>query len=383
MNCIYCNIQLPDKGFYCPNCFKQSKCKHCSEPLLKDIKICVFCGEEIGQKSAYSNLNTIEFSETETERKFKASFTDTVGQSISDSFGMILTNKIGSRKILPPTQTITDIDQQHTETETLNVEIEKDSQLNNLQEVDNKTVPSLQEIKLRDLAKNETDWLLVYAYYASEEGKKEFTRENVIQLYEKTDRKTEKNIKALSQYIKNITRALYIKPTNDSHFILLDKGKTKVIEIFKGNSTSKVGRNFKSKKGLSHKQKASKKKGLESKATKSKGVSSVGFIDLKLTVHEQKSLNDFFELKKPTSQNENVIVAMKWFIDNKRVDEVSKEEMNYLLSVASKTPPALPQVLGNMVGPGYRWVTKGSIGKYKLSTIGESYILNKLPKGSK
>lgn len=383
MNCIYCNSQLPDKGFYCPNCFKQSKCKHCSEPLLKDIKICVYCGEEIGQKSSSSNLNTIEFSETETERKFKASFTDTVGQSISDSFGMILTNKIGSRKILPTTQVFNEMDQQQIETEILHVENEKDSLLENHHEADNKTFPSLQEIKLRDLAKNETDWLLVYIFYASEDGEKEFTREDIINLYEKTDRKTDKNIKALSQYVKNISKALYIKPTNDSHFILLDKGKARVQEVFKGNSTSKMGRNIRSKTGLNHKQKASNSKVATPKVKKSKRGSSVSFIDLKLTVHEQKSLNGFFKLKNPTSQNENVIVAMKWFIDNKKVDEVSKEELNYLLNVASKTVSALPQVLGNIVGSGYHWVTKGSKGKYKLSTIGENYILNTLPKGSK
>lgn len=98
MNCIYCNTEQPEKGFYCPTCFKQTKCRHCNQFLIKDAKICVFCGEEVGHKTTESNMNTIEFSETETGRKFKASFTDTVGQSISDSFGMILSNRIGSRK---------------------------------------------------------------------------------------------------------------------------------------------------------------------------------------------------------------------------------------------------------------------------------------------
>lgn len=383
MNCIYCNSQLSDKGFYCPNCFKQSKCKHCSEPLLKDIKICVFCGEEIGQESSSSNLNTIEFSETETERKFKASFTDTVGQSISDSFGMILTNKIGSRKILPPTQTFTDIDQQRSETENLNAEIEKDTQLDNLQEVDTKTIPSLQEIKLRDLAKNETDWLLVYTYFASERTTKEFTRENIVKLYKDSDRKNDKRINGLSQLIKNISKARYIKPTNESKFILLEKGKKKVLEIFKGNSSSKSVRNYNSKTESKLNPKVSKKKDPDSKIRKTKGISSIGFVDLKLTIPEQKLLKEFFEFKMPISQNENVIVAMKWFIDTKKVEEVSKEEMNYLLSVASTTPRALPQVLGNIMGSSYRWITKGSKGKYKLSTIAENYILTKLPKSNK
>jgi hypothetical protein len=44
------------------------------------------------------NFNTIEFSETETSRTFKATFTDTVGQSISDSFGLIIANKMGPKK---------------------------------------------------------------------------------------------------------------------------------------------------------------------------------------------------------------------------------------------------------------------------------------------
>jgi hypothetical protein len=104
---------------------------------------------------------------------------------------------------------------------------------------------------------------------------------------------------------------------------------------------------------------------------------------LKLTPAEQKSLNDFFESKNPKTQNEKVIVAMKWFIDDKKVDEVSMEEMNYLLSIAAETPSALAQVLGNMVGAGFRWVTKGDVGKYQLSSIGENYVVNKLPKTTK
>lgn len=98
MNCIYCDTKQPEKGYFCPNCFKQTKCKHCVETLIKDAKICVFCGELIGKVDTSANMNIIEFSETETKRSFKASFTDTVGQSISDSFGIILTNKIVSKK---------------------------------------------------------------------------------------------------------------------------------------------------------------------------------------------------------------------------------------------------------------------------------------------
>jgi hypothetical protein len=43
-------------------------------------------------------MNTIEFSETKNSRNFKANFTDTVGESISSSFGILLANKIGTKK---------------------------------------------------------------------------------------------------------------------------------------------------------------------------------------------------------------------------------------------------------------------------------------------
>lgn len=98
MECLNCNNQLPDKGYFCPNCSKQFKCKSCNEILLKEAKACIFCGEEVGRKETTYNMNTIEFSETKNSRNFKANFTDTVGQSISDSFGIILSNKIVTKK---------------------------------------------------------------------------------------------------------------------------------------------------------------------------------------------------------------------------------------------------------------------------------------------
>lgn len=235
MNCIYCDAQQPDKGFFCPSCFKQTKCKHCSELLLKDAKICIFCGEALGQKTTATNVNTIEFSETETERKFKASFTDTVGQSISDSFGMILTNKMGSRKHIPTSLPFQNSNQSN---EIIDEDVENidDSSTNispNLQQND---IPTLEEIKLRDLPKSESEWILVYAYFASKNGTTVFTRENISQQYKDTKRYTQQIRKNLSQYIKVISKALYIKPTNETDFILLPKGKEKVMEVLSGNS---------------------------------------------------------------------------------------------------------------------------------------------------
>lgn len=98
MDCLYCSTQLPDKGYYCPNCAKQFKCKSCNELLVKDANACIYCGKEVRNENVAPNMNIIEYGETKNTRNFKATFTDTVGQGISDSFGLILSDKISSRK---------------------------------------------------------------------------------------------------------------------------------------------------------------------------------------------------------------------------------------------------------------------------------------------
>lgn len=95
MNCPYCQSELPSKGFFCPSCSKQVKCRKCNEDLLANSKVCVMCGEEVGSIiSGSTSMNTIKFSENRGGRTFEASFTDTVGSNISETFGLFFANKM-------------------------------------------------------------------------------------------------------------------------------------------------------------------------------------------------------------------------------------------------------------------------------------------------
>ncbi len=237
--------------------------------------------------------------------------------------------------------------------------------------------PAIKEVVKKDLPKAETDWILIYAFYSSEFGENTFTEKEIKDFYESTGRKNVSRMNNLSNNIKSLLKQDYIKVHNDTEYLLKDAGITYAKQILQGNSTTKaVKRNSSKGKPNTNEE----KKGTEEKQKKSNKNNSVGFVDLKLTPAEQKALNDFFAEKKPKTQNEKVLVAMKWFIDDKKVNEVSLEEVNYLLSIAAETPSALAQVFGNMVGSQFRWVTKGSVGKYQLSSIGENYVVNKLPK---
>lgn len=244
--------------------------------------------------------------------------------------------------------------------------------------------PVMKEIVKKDLPKTETEWILIYAFYASSFGENTFTEQDIKGYYESTGRKNGSRTNNLSNNIKSLFRQDYIKAHNDTEYRIKDAGISYAQQILQGNSTSKAVKRIPTKSNKSKMQSdVIKEKGNASKGKKSTKTNSIGFVDLKLTPAEQKALNDYFQEKAPKTQNEKVLVAMKWFIDDKKVVEVSLEELNYLLSIAAETPTALGQVLVNMVGAGFRWVTKGSVGKYHLSSIGENYVVNKLPKGSK
>jgi hypothetical protein len=258
--------------------------------------------------------------------------------------------------------------------------IKQIEQIQEIEAIEMTDFPAMKEVVKKDLPKTETDWILIYAFYSSKFGEEVFSDKDIKTYYETTGRKNVSRTNNLSNNITSLLKQDYIKVHNDTEYLIKEKGLNYAKQILQGNSVSK------SVKRLTNKIKKtndSEKSQTVVKKTKSNKTNSVSFIDLKLTPAEQKSLNEFFSEKQPKTQNEKVITAMKWFIDDKKVNEVSMEEMNYLLSIAAETPSALAQVLGNMVGAGFRWVTKGALGKYNLSSIGENYVVNKLPKTNK
>ncbi|MDD2796987.1 MAG: hypothetical protein PHV20_00185 [Bacteroidales bacterium] len=92
--CIFClsTLQINSKIYFCPFCLTQIKCKNCDELLLKGAKGCISCGTPIGnfQDKNQTELNQIEFEQKGEFRKFKATFTDTVGQDLVATFGVIV-----------------------------------------------------------------------------------------------------------------------------------------------------------------------------------------------------------------------------------------------------------------------------------------------------
>lgn len=241
-------------------------------------------------------------------------------------------------------------------------------------------IPILKEIVKKDLPKTEPDWILIYAFYATEYGDKMFTEKDIKDKYQETGRTNESRLKNLSNNLKSLLNKEYIKLHNDTEYLLKQTGIDYCNQIITGNSTSK---SIKKEKTKSTKKKVDNVTSTDDKEKKKSAKSSVKFVDLDLKTDQIESLTTFYKSKEPKTQNEEVAVVMKWYANHMGKAEISIEEINYLLSICSKVPSALEQVLINMKGSKYRWVSNTEDGKVKLSSIGDSFVLTKLPKTTK
>ena len=91
--------------------------------------------------------------------------------------------------------------------------------------------PVMKDIVIRDLAKTEREWMLIYALYSSEFGKKTFTRDDLISKYQDSDRKTDSRMANLSNNIRNLIKANYFKYINDDEMLLTTQGQEMANEI--------------------------------------------------------------------------------------------------------------------------------------------------------
>ena len=244
--------------------------------------------------------------------------------------------------------------------------------------IDLNEFPAMKEIVKRDLPKSEPEWVLVYCVYASNFGEEPFTESDIKNQYEQSGRKNANRIANFSNNIKRLLNSLYIKVLNDTEYILKHEGLNYAKQVLAGHSTAKVvTKNTSAKLKKEIKEDSSTPKEKKAKPTKS---SSIAFVDLSLNAGEIDLLIQFFKDKRPQTQNEKIAVVMKWYKEHSKSNEIGIEEINYLMSICDKVPSAIGQVLINMKGKGFRWISNLAKGKVQLTSIGEIYVTNKLPK---
>ncbi|MCT2197592.1 hypothetical protein M3G15_21000 [Paenibacillus sp. p3-SID1389] len=118
-------------------------------------------------------------------------------------------------------------------------------------------------------------------------------------------------------------------------------------------------------------------KNTNKKSTSSRG-ESLKVVDLPFSSEQRRKLKEFYESKKPTNQNQQLLVVIYWLVIEGNMKELTKEEIFTGLRITGdKAPKRISSVISNLLLEGYI-LSDG--GKYKLHHTGEDFVMHDLPK---
>lgn len=250
--CPVCTKTLPPIGFFCGGCLTQFKCKSCDSILERDDVGCVNCGtpKEVragANTASQQNINTFRMHETVTERTIEVTFTNDVAKDLAETLrdAAVAVRMKAIASNIPPPNDFNGTSEEKTEF--VEADIINNKNANPKTEPINKSVLTeaakqgeylpLKEVAKKNLAGPETEWVIVYAFYASNYGNDTFTRQDIIDKYTESNRYNKERISNLSASIRSTRNSGYLNPLQDSYSIL-DKGIDKAKEIISRTSAS-------------------------------------------------------------------------------------------------------------------------------------------------
>lgn len=216
-------------------------------------------------------------------------------------------------------------------------------------------IPSLENVVLSGGPSTEVEWILVYAFYCSAQGKQFFTRDDIRQYYRDTKRYTKARSKNFAVNIKSLISEKYISAVNENDFRIEKTGLELAISIIQGKNV----------KG------SSKKK---TPKTKNNVPDTYSLVELNLSQDEREALKRFYADHPTQNAQDKTVVIAKWLKDAKSIEEVDKNIIFTILRILNENVNFnIPKTLAN-AKYGKSYFISESTGKYKISYIGEDHV---------
>jgi len=228
-------------------------------------------------------------------------------------------------------------------------------------------IPSLKDVLMKQLPSSEREWILVYAYYATEFGNKPFTSKNILEAYESTKRKTTSRHANMSQNIKALFNKGYFSAFNDDEFILTNDGKHQANEIITRTHSTPL-------KQKKPKSKASKPKATSNKKNKSSGSKFEVLKDLNLRPTDKVSLTDYVKNYEIKSNGDRIIVIINYLKEILKIDKVTINHLYTAFFVLKcRIPASFYQVVVNTKSRS-NLIDFNKVDDIKLSTQGSNRV---------
>ena len=251
--------------------------------------------------------------------------------------------------------------------------------MNNTNPIDVTDFPILKEVVHRDLPKNEQEWVLIYAFYASNFGVETFSRSDIAGLYESSNRKTDKNLGALSIRLQRVLKKGHIKFVNDTEYIIKPEGINEAKLILGGKSTSKPGQPRNNKKTQSSKAEVSRVKPKSS--SKKQGFK----LDRSLNLRPEgkKSLTEFAEEYDMDNTSKKILVIVHYL---KEILEIESVNSDHIYTAFDKLKFRVPKSLYQLISDTKNkngWLEFDTMDNIELSIQGGNAIKYDIAKTSK
>ncbi|NVK66111.1 MAG: zinc ribbon domain-containing protein, partial [Flavobacteriales bacterium] len=236
INCYKCNNpNNPITAKFCNECGAGMICE-CGQIIIGG-NFCSNCAKPIGDNNSESKIsgrNKFVFREDADGRHMEADFSDHAAKDFSETLRDVLVAKHLTAGSLPENTDVTAENEQIEDAEIVGDQDTKTPSKNN-NDTSNPKVenyPTLQSVVLKNLPSSEIEWVIVYSFYASDFGSKQYTRSDILKMYEVTNRKTKNTARDLGSRIRRAVQSNCINPLNtNGDFSILDAGIDKAKEI--------------------------------------------------------------------------------------------------------------------------------------------------------
>ena len=379
LTCFNCNNSLLERAKFCGSCRTQVRCKECAAELEKGSDICIECGTEIlalTNTVKDGHFNTISIRETETERNIEAKFSNEVGKDLTGILrDAMMGNKnvIGSAKVNPMTSNgIEDTDFQELPKETNSSAYILPEKEFSSKYIPTKTeYPAIINISMRALPTSETEWVLVYSFYASQFGTTIFTRRDVISKYDESNRRNLDRLNALTTNFKTLIRSGKLSALTNGYSIL-DPGMNLAKEIISRTKSSVLQTKARKVKetnpeGEESDNSSGGKKGVVN-TTRSKRLNDIDFHP-----EGKESLENFFKKYSSKNDYERILLFVYYMREVIEIDVISYNHIfTCFETLDMKTPLNVAQVTRNSASA-KGWIDL-SDSKIELTTNGRNQI---------
>lgn len=360
----------------------------CNEPLEKEAIGCMECGTPVSNKNTSGRpqqFNTISITETPTERNIQASFSDAVGKDLTGILRDAMSNKqsgtFGGQHSLPEVNRIEDTEYQEVKATSYDDEQQPKSSIVSeapfseaIAPLNEAQYPSLMTIAMRRLPATETEWVVLYGFFASKFGKEMFTRQQLVGLYDETRRKAPDKTNALSGNIKAAVQSGKFNAFADGNYSILEAGIELAKEIMtrtKASPPSGRSRQSKEEKGDSEDTTVSvgkSKKGAKS-ADKSKRLGDIDFYPT-----GKDSLKVYYAKFDAKSDFEKVLVFVSYFADVSKTEGVTYDHIYSCFDeLGLKIPINVPQTVRNLAST-KKWVNTTDSKNIVITTAGKNKL---------